>query len=92
MGRLPSTSRPVCRPIRSSTALRAASTWRRIASAWGSSASPASVSRTGVRLRSKSGTPSSASSRRICWLSDGWATMFSSAARVKLRCRATETK
>lgn len=51
--------------------------------------SPALVSRTERVLRSKSWTPSSFSSWRICWLSGGWAICSRLAARPKWSSSAT---
>src|SRR5579871_3206033 len=43
-------------------------------------------------MRWKRGAPSSCSSLRICWLTEGCATLSSWAARVKWRCRLTDSK
>ena len=69
-----------------------AATWASAARACGSSASPAGVSGTERRSRRKTRSPSSASSRRICWLTAGWAIRSRSAARVKCASSATATK
>jgi hypothetical protein len=57
-----------------------------------SSTLPASVSCTPSRLRSSSGAPTISSSRRICWLSVGWATNIRSAASVNVPASATATR
>ena len=69
----------------------AASTSSRIRAARRRNASPCGVSFASRFIRSNSRSPSSSSSLRICWLSDGCDTWHCSAAREKLRVRATAT-
>ena len=57
-----------------------------------SSTSPAGASSTLRVVRYSSGSPSSASKRRICCESGGWAMWSRSAARPKCRSSATATK
>ena len=70
----------------------AASTAARISRARSSSTSPAGASSTLRVVRYSSGSPSSASRRRICWESGGWAMCRRAAARPKCRSSATATK
>jgi len=58
----------------------------------GQQAFPAAVSRTWRDERSNSGTPSSRSSRRTCWLTAGCTMCSRSAARPKLSSSATAAK
>jgi len=89
---MPTATCPRTRPASSSTARRALATASRAARANGSTADPASVSRTERPERSSSCCPSSDSSRRTCALTPGWATCTRVAARVKLASSATTTK
>jgi len=54
--------------------------------AWGSNASPADVRATARQSRCSNRSPSSASRRRICWLTAGWPirTPFPGAGQVGL--------
>ncbi len=89
---IPTATCPRTRPTSWSTARRALVTASRAARANGSTAAPTSVSRTDRPERSRSCWPSSASSRRTCALTPGWATCTRAAARVKLASSATATK
>ncbi len=61
----------------------------RIASAWVTSAEPASVSRTPRALRSSSVVPASRSSAATCWLTADWVKDRASAAAENEPRRAT---
>ena len=90
---MPTVTCPRTRPASSSTASRAFATASRAARANGSTADPASVSRTDRPDRSEpAAAPSSDSSRRTCALTPGCATCTRDAARVKLASSATATK
>jgi hypothetical protein len=58
----------------------------------GRSARPSSVMASPRGRRLKSAVPSRSSSVLTCWLTAAWVTFNSSAARVKLRCRAEDSK
>lgn len=58
----------------------------------GSSSAPSGVSRRRWPARSKSLTPSEASSARIWWLMAPWVTLSSAAALVSEPCRAVASK
>ena len=85
-------TRPRVAPAWRSSAARACATSARIASARGSSSSPAGVSSAPRGVRRSSSTPSSASSRRTCCESADCVIHSSSAARVNCPWRATATK
>ncbi len=85
--RLPFSAPPASRAAR---AVR--STSNRALRAPSSKVSPASVSSTPCLVRQKSGTPSSCSSFRICWLKAGCDRYIRPAARPKFASSATATK
>ncbi len=60
--------------------------------ACGSSSSPAVVRLTAREVRSNSGSPTVASSREICWLSDGGAMLSRAAAAAKCSSSASTAK
>src|SRR5580692_7657176 len=69
----------------------APSTSSRILTARSRNDSPCGVSLASRLVRSNRRSPSSSSSFLICWLKEGWETWHCSAAREKLRVRATAT-
>ena len=92
VGITPTQSGPPTDVFRSTTSLRAASTSRRTARARGRNALPSSVKRTVRPRRSKSRTPNSFSSFRICCERDGCETCDCCAARLKLPVSAMAQK
>ncbi len=81
-----------CRPASPSISIRDPSRARMVCDAVSSSSDPADVSWTGLRPRSTSGVPAHASSARMRRPNAGCVTWRISAARLKLRVRATARK
>ena len=89
---MPTSSGPVFRPRNRATrssASRIVESTRRV---WASRCSPTIVSDTFRLVRSNTGMPTSSSNSLICMETAGGVRFSSSAARAKLRWRATEAK